>query len=125
MIDSEEGNVILKEAGKFSGKGRGKLWSPVGDHFGVKAESRENMGEKELGNSGSVNVFSAGAINYPLHKAMVYHDHDRIKTMGIRQSHDKIHQYGREWEGGFHGQRGESGYRGVCVYFGHLAFGTP
>ena len=34
------------------------------------------MGKKELGNSGSINVFSAGAIDYPLYKAMVYHDHD-------------------------------------------------
>ena len=37
---------------------------------------RENMSEKELCHSGSINVFCAGAINYPLSKAMVYHDHD-------------------------------------------------
>ena len=52
------------------------MWSPIRDYFGVEAESRENIGEKELGNSISVNVFCAGAINYPLRKAMVYHDHN-------------------------------------------------
>ena len=65
----------MKEAGKFLSEGRGKLWSPVRDNFGVKAELRENMGKKELGNPSGVNVFCAGAVNYPLHKAMVYHDH--------------------------------------------------
>ena len=40
------------------------------------------MGE-ELGYSFRVNVFCAGAINYPFCKAMVYHDHDRIISVGI------------------------------------------
>ena len=47
----------------------------------METESWENMGEKELGNSSSINVFCAGAINYPLHKAMVYHDHYRINPV--------------------------------------------
>ena len=76
MIGSGEGNVVLEEIGKFSGKGGGELWSSVGDHFRVKAELRENMSKKDLGNSSCVNVFCAGAINYPLCKPMVYHDHD-------------------------------------------------
>ena len=76
MVSGGEGNVILEEAGKFSGEGRGELWSSVRDHFQVKTESWENMSEKELGNSFGLNVFSAGAINYPLRKSMVYHDHD-------------------------------------------------
>ena len=36
----------------------------------------ENIGEKELGNSLGINVFCAGTVNYPLHKTMVYHNHD-------------------------------------------------
>ena len=76
MIGSGEGDIVLKEVGKFSSKGRGELWSSVRDHFGMAAKLRENMGEKELGNSGSVNVFGAGAINSPLCKPMVYHNHD-------------------------------------------------
>ena len=83
MISSGKGNIVLKEVSEFLSKGRGELWSSVRDHLGVKAKSRENMGEKELCDSSSIDVFSAGAINYPLHKAMVYHDHNRIKTMRI------------------------------------------
>ena len=76
MIGGGEGYVVLEEVGEFSSEGRGKLWSSVQDYLGVKAESRENMSKKELGYSCCINVFCAGAINYPLHKAMVYHDHD-------------------------------------------------
>ena len=42
----------------------------------MEAELRKNMGEEEFGNSSGVNVFCAGAINYLLCKAMVYHDHN-------------------------------------------------
>ena len=76
MISSGKGNIILKEVSEFSSKGGGKLQSSVRDHFRVKAKLGENMTEKELGNSGSIYVFCAGAINYPLCKAMVYHNHD-------------------------------------------------
>ena len=44
--------------------------------------------------------------------------------MGIGKSHDEVYQYGGEWEGVFDGQRGESGYRGVCIHFGCLAVST-
>ena len=83
VIGGGEGDIVLKETGEFLGEGQGELWSSIRDHFRMEAESRENMGEKEFGNSGSIDVFCAGAINYPLHKAMVYHDHDRIITMRV------------------------------------------
>ena len=76
MIGSREGNVILEKASEFSSKGRGELWSSVGDYLGVEAESRENVVKEKLGYSFGVNVFSTGAINYPLCEPMVYHDHD-------------------------------------------------
>ena len=76
MIGSREGDVILEEASEFSSEGRGELWSSVGNYLGVEAESRENIGKKELGHSFGINVFSTGAINYPLCKPMVYHDHN-------------------------------------------------
>ena len=62
------------------------------------------MGEKELSDSSSINVFCARAINYPLTKPMVYHDHDRVKPMGIGQSSDEVDKYGGEGEGRFDGQ---------------------
>ena len=84
VIGHGESDVILEETGEFSGKSRRKLWSSVGDHLRVEAKSRENMSEKELSDSGSIDFFCAGAINYPLHKVMVYHDHDRIETVRVR-----------------------------------------
>ena len=76
MIGGGESNVILEQMSEFSCECRGKLQSSVSDYLRVETKSRENMGEKELGNSSGVNVFSAGAINYPLCEAMVYHNHD-------------------------------------------------
>ena len=90
----------------------------------METKLRENIGKKELSDSLSVNVFCARGINYPLHKAMVYHDHNQIISVGIGQSSDEIHQYGREWEACFNSQRGKSGHCGMSVYLGHLAVST-
>ena len=84
MISGRKGDVILEEAGEFSSEGRGKLWSSVGDYLGVEAKSRENIGKEKLGYPFRVNVFCAGAINYPLREPMVDHDHDRIVSVRVR-----------------------------------------
>ena len=76
MIGSGKGNIVLEEVGEFSCEGQGKLGSSVRDYFGMEAESRKDIGEEKLGHSLGINVFCAGAINYPLSKSMVYHDHD-------------------------------------------------
>ena len=76
MIGGREGDIVLEKASEFSSEGRGELWSSVRDYPGMEAESRENVGKEKLGYSFGVNVFSAGAINYPLSEPMVYHDHD-------------------------------------------------
>ena len=101
MVGSGEGNVILEETGEFLCEGRGKLWSSIGDYFGVETKSRENIGEEKLGDSFGINVFGAGAINYPLCEPMVYHDHDRIIPMRVGQSGNEIYGYGGEWKGVF------------------------
>ena len=66
---------------------------------------RKNIGEKELGHPFRINVFCAGAVNYPLSKAMVY-------------------RYGGKGEGVIDGQRGQSRYCGMSVYLGCLAVST-
>ena len=83
VIGSREGDVILEKASEFSSESRGKLWSSVGNYLGVDTELRENVGKEKLGYSFGVNVFCAGAINYPLREPMVYHDHDRIVPVGV------------------------------------------
>ena len=54
--------------------------SLIRDHFGMQAEPWKDMFEKERGYSSSVNLFGARAENYSLHKAVVDHDHARVKT---------------------------------------------
>ena len=81
VVGSRECDIVLEEAGEFLSEGQGKLRPSVGDYFGVEAESRKNIGEEKLGHSFGINVFCAGAVNYPLCKPMVYHDHDRIISM--------------------------------------------
>ena len=78
MIGHGESDVILEETGEFSCKGRGELWSPIGNHLGVEAKSRKHIGEEKLGYSFGINAFCAGAVNYPLREPMVYHDQDSI-----------------------------------------------
>ena len=124
VIGCGEGDVVLEEASEFSHKGRSKLWSSIGDYLRVKAKPRKNIGEEELGDSFGINVFCAGAVNYPLRKPMVYHDHDRIVSVGIGKSSDEIHRYGGKGEGVVNSQRGKSRYHGMCVYLGRLAIST-
>ena len=56
----------------------------------MKTETFEYEIEKELGNSCSINGFLARRKNYPLRKAMVDHDHDRIKTRRGREVGDEV-----------------------------------
>ena len=124
MIGRGEGYIILEEVGEFLHKGRGKLQSSIGDYFRVEAELRKNIGEEKLGNSFGINVFCAGGVNYPLRKAMVYHNHYCVISVGIGESSDKIYRYGGKRERVFDGQRGKSGYGGMGVHLGGLAIGA-
>ena len=50
----------------------------------------EYIFKEKLGDSGSINGFGARNKDYPLHKAMVDHDQDRIKTRGGRKICDEV-----------------------------------
>ena len=62
--------------------------------------------QKQLGNSCGVNGFMARCKNYPLCKAMVDHDHDRIKPRGRREVSNEVNgqlfkregDIGLDWE---------------------------
>ena len=83
VVGCGEGNVIFQEVCELSCEGRGKLGSSVRDDSVMKAESRENVFEKDLGNVHGRGHFVAGAENYPLQKAMVDHDQNGVKAMGF------------------------------------------
>ena len=66
------------------------MWAPIRDDFVVKSEAKVNFVEKEGSYPLSSNGFLSGAKNYPLHKAMVDHDQQRIKTRGSGKVGDKV-----------------------------------
>ena len=56
----------------------------------MKTEAFEYEVKKQLGNSCSVHGLLARCKNYPLSKAMVDHDHDRIKSRRRREISDEV-----------------------------------
>ena len=56
----------------------------------MKTKAFEYKVEKQLGDSCSVNGLQARCKNYPLCKAMVDHDHDRIKSRRRREVGDEV-----------------------------------
>ena len=66
------------------------------------------MVEKKLGYSCSIHGFGARDKNYPLTKAMVNHDHDRIKTIDQRKVSDEVDGEVLEGARALKGKRGDS-----------------
>ena len=58
----------------------------------MKTEAFEYEVKKQLGNPSSVNGLLARCKNYPLCKAMVDHDHDRIKTRRGGEVSDEVNR---------------------------------
>jgi hypothetical protein len=46
--------------------------------------------EEKLGYSFQGDRFQTGNNNYPFHKAMVYHDHEKVKTSRRRKISDEV-----------------------------------
>ena len=121
MVGGGEGNVVIEKASKFLCEGGGKLESLIGDDSVVEAEMREDVLEKDLGDVRHGGSFVARAENYPLRKTMVYHDQDRIITVGEGQVSDEIHGDLLEGAGAFRRDGRQGGVGGVGVYFVGLA----
>ena len=90
MVGGAEGSGDSKEFVKFAGGDRRELGAPIRDDFIRETESFVHIIEKEGGSTKGIDHFVTGDENYPLCKAMVYHDHDRVKACGGREIGDKI-----------------------------------
>ena len=66
------------------------------------------MGEKELGYSCSIHHLGARGKNYPLTKAMVDHDHDRIEAIDWGEVGDEVHREILKGLRAFKGKGGDS-----------------
>jgi len=80
VIGSGKGEIIVKNSSKFSSECGGELWTTVRDNLVVESIAEEDFVEEKGGNSFGSDGFLSGAENYPLSKAMVYHNQERIKA---------------------------------------------
>ena len=90
----------------------------------MKTEAFEYEVKKQLGDSCCINGLLARCKNYPLRKAMVDHNHDRVKPRGRREVGDEVDRelFKGESDGGF--DQEERGHNGVRIGFVLLADGT-
>ena len=58
------------------------MWTTIRDNFIVESEVQVDFVEKESGYSLGGDHFLGGAENYPLCKAMVDHNQQRVETRG-------------------------------------------
>ena len=65
----------------------------------METEAFKDVGKKKLGNAGSINVFGTGSKDYPLHKAVVDHNHQGIMAGRRGEIGDEVNGELPEWEG--------------------------
>ena len=65
----------------------------------METKAFKDMGKKKLGNAGSIDVFGTGSKDYPLHKAVVNHDHQGIMAGRQGKIGDEVDGELLEWEG--------------------------
>jgi len=92
MVGSRGCDGVIKELSKSLREFRDELRTSIGDDLVVKTKSSINVLEEKLGYPFRRDCFQAWSNNYPLHKAMVDHDHNRIKTTGGGKICDEIDQ---------------------------------
>ena len=65
----------------------------------METEAFKDMGKEKLGNASSIDVFETGSKDYPLHKAVVDHDHQGIMAGRQGEIGDEVNGELPEWEG--------------------------
>ena len=85
MVHGRKGEVVIEEFSKFFDKGRDELWTMIRDDFVIKSKVEVNFVEKEGGYPFGGDGFLGEAENYPLCKAMVNHNQQRIKARRNRE----------------------------------------
>ena len=65
----------------------------------MEIKAFKDMGKKKLGNASTINVFGTRSKDYPLHKAVVNHDHQGIMAGGWGEISDEVNGELLEWEG--------------------------
>ena len=74
----------------LSPSSRSTIFTTIRDNTVMLSEAFEHMVKKELSNSICVNRFRARNQDYPLCKAMVYHDHEGVITVRKGKVGDEV-----------------------------------
>jgi len=82
VVGHGKGEVVVEDPSEFSSECGGELWTTIRDNLVVESIVEENFMEEKGGDSFGGDSFLSRAENYPLSKAMVYHDQERIKAGG-------------------------------------------
>jgi hypothetical protein len=90
VISGRRCNGVIKEFSKSFREFGDELRASVGDDLIVEPESAVNVFEEKFCYALRGDGFQARSNNYPLHKAVVDHDHNRIKSTRGREIRDEI-----------------------------------
>jgi hypothetical protein len=90
MVGGRGCDGVIKELSKSFREFGDKLRATIGDDLVIKTKSSINVLEEKLGYPFRSDCFLAWSNNYPLHKAVVNHDHNRIKTTRGGKIRDEI-----------------------------------
>ena len=90
----------------------------------METKAFKDMGKKKLGNAGSIDVFGTRSEDYPLHKAMVDHNHQGIMAGGWGEISDEVNGELPEQERQGRGDGRQGRTCGMMVYFVLLACGA-
>jgi len=66
----------------------------------METKAGKNMFEEQGSNAGGIDSFKTRDENHPLHKPMVDHDQNRVKTKGEREIRDHVTRDLLKWAGG-------------------------
>ena len=92
VVSGRQGKGVSKEFSKFPCKERCELGTSIRNNFVIEFESGVYPVIKEGSNVCSGGGFHSWGENYPLCKAMVYHDQYRVKSRGEGKISDKVTQ---------------------------------
>ena len=90
VVGGRKGEIIVEELSELLGEGTGELWAMIGDDLVVEPKTEIHFMEKEGSYSLGEDGFLCGVENYPLCKAMVDHNQQRIETRGSGKVSDEV-----------------------------------
>jgi len=90
VIGSRRCNGVIEELSKSFQEFGDELRASIRDELVVKSKSTIDMLKENFCYPFRSNGFQARSNNYPLHEAVVNHNHNRIKSTGGREICDEI-----------------------------------